>query len=65
MEAIWLYKLEEWGLKQANRKIDELSVTCIKLNPSTLSRGVHGFNQLLYKIKTMLLNLWSCRLEAD
>jgi toxin ParE1/3/4 len=25
METIWLYTLKEWGLKQANRYIDELT----------------------------------------
>ena len=25
LEAIWLYTLEEWGLKQANRYTDELT----------------------------------------
>jgi len=27
MEAIWLYTLDEWGLEQANRYTDELTVS--------------------------------------
>ena len=25
MEAVWLYSIEEWGLKRANRYIDDLT----------------------------------------
>ncbi|MFT5131909.1 MAG: toxin ParE1/3/4 [Gammaproteobacteria bacterium] len=34
METIWLYTLEEWGLKQANRYTDELAEAFAQLGAS-------------------------------
>jgi len=37
MEAVWLYSLSEWGIEQADRYIDDLTVAFEFLSASTLA----------------------------